>query len=107
AHDIAEKSGLDWQILLAFDLAANPVALELGEDFVEAGRGQIHLIERLHGGQPCRAALVGFARVLVGGRRVAGHHFPASERLSATMASAALAAAAPLLRSSSPARARA
>ena len=38
ADDVAEERGLRRQILLAFDLAADPVALELGQDLVQAGR---------------------------------------------------------------------
>ena len=38
ADDVAEEGGLRRQILLALDLAADPVALELGQDFVQRGR---------------------------------------------------------------------
>ena len=65
ADDVAEERRLGRQILRALDLAAEPVALELGEDFVQAGAGEIHLVERLHRGEPRRAALVRLARVLV------------------------------------------
>src|SRR5450631_4941735 len=69
-HDVAEERGLRRQILRALDLAAEPVALEFGEDLVQAGAGEVHLVERLHGGEPRRAALVRFVRVLVGDWRV-------------------------------------
>ncbi len=74
--DIAEEGGFGREILRALDLAADPVALELGEDFVEAGAGDIHLIERLHGGKPRGAALVGLARFLVVASGLARHHAP-------------------------------
>ena len=63
--DVAEERRLGRQILRALDLAAEPVAFEFGEDLVEAGAGKVHLVERLHGGEPGRAALVRLARVLV------------------------------------------
>ena len=52
----------------ALDLLPDPVALELSEDVVEAGAGQIHLVERLHGGQTCGASSIGAARILGNGR---------------------------------------
>ena len=61
ADDVAEEGGLGRQVLLAFDLAADPVALELGQDLVQSGRCDVHLVQRLHGGKPCRAAPVGLA----------------------------------------------
>jgi len=100
-----KKRGFGGEILRALDLAAEPVAFEFGEDLVQTGAGEIHLVQRLHGGKPCRAALVGFARVLVAGGRARCHYMPASVRLSSTIDSAARAAAAPLLRLSSLARA--
>ena len=100
-----EERLLGGQILRALDLAADPVAFELGEDFVQARAGEIHLVERLHGGKPRGAALVGLARLLVACGRVAGHHQPLRSRLSFAMTSAARAASAPLLPSSPPARA--
>jgi len=36
------------------------MALELGEDVVDAGAADVHLIQRLHRGEPRRAAPVGF-----------------------------------------------
>src|SRR5450830_1509240 len=105
--NVAEERRLGWKILRSLDFAAEPVALELGEDLVQAGAREIHLVERLHSGEPRRAALVRLARVLVAEWRAAGHQPPARLRLSATIASAARAAAPPLLRSSAPERARA
>ena len=58
-HDVAEERGLGRQIFVALDLAAEPVALELGEDVVDPGAADIHLVERLHRGEPRRAAPVG------------------------------------------------
>ena len=68
---VAEERRFRRQILRAFDLAADPMTLELGEDVVQAGARDIHLVERLHGGEPGGAAPVGLALVLRG--RVAGH----------------------------------
>ena len=71
ADDVAKVGGLRRPVLRAFDLAAEPVAFEFGHDLVEAGAGKIHLIKRLHGGKPCRAALVGLARLVgFGGRHL-------------------------------------
>src|SRR5579871_4769073 len=50
--DIAEEGGFGRQIFLTLDLAAQPVAFELGEDVVDAGASDIHLVKRLHGGEP-------------------------------------------------------
>ena len=72
ADDVAEECGLGRQILLALDLAADPVAFEFGQDLVQRRRREIHLIERLHRGEPRRAALVGACAVLGSmGRRLA------------------------------------
>src|SRR5262249_46643204 len=94
ADDLAEERGLGRKVLLALDLAAEPVALELGQDIVEALARNIHLVERLHGREPRGAASVGLFRC---GRHRAPRGLAfTSERLSRTSASAALAAAAPL-----------
>jgi hypothetical protein len=61
AHDAAEERGLGRQILRAFDLAADPVALELGEDLVERRCGDVHLVKRLHRRKPRCAAPVRLA----------------------------------------------
>ena len=74
--DVAKERGLGRQILRALDLAAEPMAFELGQDLVDAGPGQIHLVERLHSGEPRRSALVGLTGLTGGGARHA--HFPAS-----------------------------
>ena len=66
----------------ALDLAADPMAFELGQDLVHAGGGEIHLVERLHRSKPRRAALVGLARVLVARLRVARHQRTIRARLS-------------------------
>ena len=59
-HHVAEERGLGRQIFIALDLAAEPMALEFGKDVVDPGAADIHLIERLHGREPRRAAPVGF-----------------------------------------------
>ena len=69
--DVAEERGLGRKILRAVDFAAEPMPLELGQDVVQAGAGNVHLVERLHRGEPRGAALVGFAVVLVGARLIA------------------------------------
>ena len=71
ADDVAEIGGFRRPVLRAFDLAAEPMAFELGHDVVKAGAGKIHLIKRLHGGEPGGAALVGLAR-FVGASLVLG-----------------------------------
>ena len=60
---------------------------------LSAGAGDIHLIERLHGGEPRRAAAVGLAIVCCS--RACGQD-AFRRRLSATSASAARAASPPL-----------
>src|SRR5215510_14904787 len=84
------------------------MALELGQDVVDRGRRHIHLIERLHGGEPRGAAPVGLADVAALRAR---HHCARdradSRRLIRTMASAARAASPPLSPSSIFARAQA
>ncbi len=75
--DIAKIGRLRRPILHAFDFAAEPMLFELGHDLVHAGAGEIHLIERLHRGEPGGAALVGLARFL----GVVGHHRFPSRRL--------------------------
>ena len=103
ADDVAEERRFGRQILRALDLAAEPMALELGEDLVQAGAGDVHLVERLHGGEPRRAAPVGLA--LVFGAPDGPSPIGVSRRLSRTRASAALAAPPPLSPSSGRARA--
>src|SRR6202011_2188411 len=103
-----EEGGLGGQILRSLALAAEPMALELGEDFVERRAGDVHLIERLHGREPRGAAPVGLA--LVVGRRAGV--FPRTRagpgvRWSRPMASAARAASPPLPPPSGRARAHA
>ena len=61
ADDVAEESRLGGKILIALDLAADPVALELREDLVKGRAGHVHLIERLHGREPRGAAAIGLA----------------------------------------------
>src|SRR4029077_7498734 len=100
--DLAKKRGLGRKILVAFDLAADPVALELSEDFVAAGAGDVHLVERLHGRQPRGAAAVGLAAILR--CRRARHQRGPRRRWSRTSANAARAASPPLSASSARAR---
>ncbi len=59
-HHVAEERRLGRQIFVALDLAAEPVAFEFGEDVVDAGAADVHLIQRLHRREPRRAAPVGF-----------------------------------------------
>src|SRR5436190_22288370 len=81
------------------------MSFEFGQDVIQAGAGNIHLVERLHGREPRRAALVCLALVPVGR---AHRRLPlARSRLMATMASAARAASPPLSASSTLARAQA
>src|SRR5262249_32156491 len=104
ADHVAEERGLGRQVLLAFDFAPDPMTLELRQDVVPAGTGDIHPGERLHCGQPGRTAPVGLALVL--GCRLARHggHPAASRRLTRMSASAARAASPPLSPSSTLAR---
>src|SRR6201999_3375788 len=110
-YDVAEERRLGGQIFVAFDLAAEPVAFELGEDVVDAGAPDVHLVERLHRREPRRAAPVGLPvgplrrRLRVALFVLCHHQLRASRRLIRSIASAARAASPPLL--SSPARARA
>ena len=107
ADHVAEERGLGRQILLALDLAADPMAFEFGQDVVEPRAGDIHLIERLHGGEPRRAAPVGLARP--SSLRSATSSAPAlaASALEPTSASAARAASPPLSCSAGRARAQA
>src|SRR6185436_4736143 len=87
-----------------------PVALELGKDVVDAGAADIHLVQRLHRGEPCRAAPVGLLVRPLGGNRfllLCHHQTRVSRRLMRSMASAARAASPPLLSSLARARAQA
>src|SRR5262249_13141362 len=63
-NDVAKEGRLGGQILRTLDLATDPMALELGEDVVQARAGDVHLVERLHRRQPPGAAAVGPALVL-------------------------------------------
>src|SRR6476646_9295690 len=116
-HDVAEECRLGGKVFVALDLASEPMTLELGEDVVEPGAGDVHLIERLHRREPRRAAPVGFlvltlilalrwllfllvAALCHGQVRV-------SRRLIRSIASAARAASPPLLSSLGRARAQA
>src|SRR5262249_39285982 len=107
--DFTKERRLGRQVLRAFNLLAEPVALELGENVVQRRAGDVHLIERLHRREPRRAALVGLARLpLLGSGSGHRHHAGADRRrLMRTMASAACAASPPLSPSSGFARAHA
>src|SRR5581483_1947200 len=67
ADDVAEERRFRGKILLTFHFAADPMALELGEDFVQRRRCHVHLVERLHRGKARRSAPIGLALVLWGG----------------------------------------
>src|SRR4029079_3048423 len=54
--EVAEEGGFGVGILATLDLLAEPMRLELGNHLVEVNAGHVHLIERLHGGQPCGAS---------------------------------------------------
>src|SRR5437667_8100265 len=116
-HHIAEKCRLGGKIFVAFNLPSEPMTLELGEDVVEPGAGNVHLIKRLYRREPRCAAPVGFlvftlflaprgllflllAALCHGQVRV-------SRRLIRSIASAARAASPPLLSSLGRARAQA
>jgi len=47
--------------LRAVDLLPDPVALEFGQNVVQRRAGDIHLVQRLHGGQPRGATAVRLA----------------------------------------------
>src|SRR5262245_31704934 len=104
-YNVAKERRLCRKVLCAFDLTANTVALEFGQDFVEDGAGQIHLIECLNGRKSGGAPLVGFAGVLVVACGPGAHQRHTSVCLSATMVSAVRAAPPPLSPSSARARA--
>src|SRR5262249_1587581 len=105
--DVAKDRPRGGRVLPALAPRPEPMALELGEDVVQALAGDVHLVERLHGGEPRRPAPVGFRRC-VAHRRPRGLALGfASERFSRTSASAALAAVAPLSSPSGRARAQA
>src|SRR5579871_6701257 len=108
-HHVAEKRGLCRQVFVAFDLAAQPVAFEFGEDVVDAGARNIHLVKRLHGSEPRRAAPVGLLVGALCGLFPALDHSQtfASRRLIRSIAIAARAASPPLLSSEARARAHA
>src|SRR5665647_3950327 len=86
------------------------MTLELGEDVVDPGAADVHLVERLHGSKPRRAAPVGLpVRTLGGlGFLVVRHdQIRVSRRLIRSIANAARAASPPLLSSLARARAQA
>src|SRR5262249_30972968 len=85
------------------DSATDPGPLDPRKNVVQAGTGDVHLIERLHGGEPGGAAPIGLAFVLGCLARHGGHP-AASRRLRRTSASAARAASPPLSPSSTFAR---
>ena len=58
-NDRAEPGGVRLQVGLAVDFLAETVRLVFGDDFEHAGAADIHLVERLDGSEPGRAALVG------------------------------------------------
>ena len=58
-NDLAEEGRIGIAILVAVDLLAEPIGLELGEHLRQRRAGKLHLIERLHGRKPRRTALVG------------------------------------------------
>src|SRR5262249_9168153 len=97
------------QIFLALDFVADPVALELGENVVDPGAADVHLVECLHGGKARGAAPVGlllgrFRRLVL----ALGHdQLFVSLRLMRSTVSAARAASPPLLSSVGRARAQA
>src|SRR5512136_1688620 len=104
-NDVTEECRLSRKILCALDLVAYPVALKFSQDFVQPGASHIHLIKRLNRREPGRAALVRLARVLVIASGAEAHQRHTSVCLSATIVSAARAAAPPLSPSSTRARA--
>src|SRR5258708_26796510 len=116
-HDVTEEGCLGRQIFVALDLAAEPMTLELGEDVVNAGAGDIHLIERLYRREPRRATPVGlfvFTLFLARGRLLlvsvlvlCHDQIRVSRRLIRSIANAARAASPPLLSSLARARAQA
>src|SRR5262249_53796375 len=65
-------------ILHAFHIALKPMAFELSQTLIQAGAGELHLIERLDGGKPGCAARIGLAAIAApvraAGYVVAGHH---------------------------------
>src|SRR5262245_4420049 len=99
-YDVAEERRFRRQIFLALDLVAEPVALELGEDVVDPRAADIHLVQRLHRGEPRRTAAVGFPVETFDRFLLLCHHQAfASRRLIRSMASAARAASPPLFNS--------
>src|SRR5882757_4907403 len=112
-HDVAEECRLRGQVFVALDLASEPMTLELSEDVVNPRAPDVHLIERLHGREPRRAAAVGlfvrtlsrflFVLVVV----LCHDQVRVSRRLMRSMANAARAASPPLLSSLARARAQA
>jgi hypothetical protein len=58
-NDLAEEVGVGGQILLALDFTAQMERAELRQRILQRRTTHIHLVQRLHGGQTSRAALVG------------------------------------------------
>src|SRR4051812_32331482 len=108
-NDVAEERRFRREICIALDLVAEPVALELRKNVVDAGTTDIHLVQRLHGCEPRRTAPVRF--LLRASRRllvVIGHdQARASRRFMRSIAIAARAASPPLFSSLARARAQA
>src|SRR5690606_3659184 len=58
-HYLTEEIGVGREVLLAFDLAAEHVRVELRQRVLEGLTADIHLVQRLNRSQPRGAALVG------------------------------------------------
>src|SRR5690606_39752049 len=98
-HTHAGKEGaqplrIGLAIKRAVHLLAKAEGLVFGRGFQQAGAGDIHLVERLHGRQARGAALVGRAGRSAGSPGIA-HAPPPSLSFSAIMVSAARAAKPP------------
>ena len=59
ADERAEERRIGRPELLAFELLAEPVRLELGDDRRQRRAADVHLVERLHRAEPRGAALIG------------------------------------------------
>ena len=57
--DVAEEGRVGVAVLVAVDFLAEPVGLELGDHLGKRRAAEVHLVERLHGGEPGGTALVG------------------------------------------------
>src|SRR5690606_3936682 len=104
--DGAEPLRIGLAIKRAVHLLAKAEGLVFGRGFQQAGAGDIHLVERLHGSQARGAALVGRAGRSAGSPGIA-HAPPPSLSFRAIMVSAARAATPPLSPSLLRARTRA